>query len=326
MQVGVRLPEPANAGATLLHLTGSTGALRGAAARTRPRRGWRLTRRRPARARRHAAAGGRPKRTIYAALGPAAASRRRSATATRRSRARAAASCRALVARGDIRGDLHMHSTWSDGRDSIEAMVQACRALGYEYIAITDHSPSSAAVAQPDGRRREAAGRRDRRAARALSAASRSCTAARSTSCRMAGSTFPIAILERFDIVLASLHDRAGHAPGPAAAALRRGACSTRSCTLITHPTNRLVPHRRGYDLDYDRLFAAGGRAPAPRSKSTARRRISTSTARSRAGPSPPARPSAIDSDCHRAEMLGAPDGPRDRRPRAAAGSSRATC
>jgi DNA polymerase (family 10) len=39
-----------------------------------------------------------------------------------------------------------MHSLWSDGRDSIEAMVQACLALGYEYMAITDHSPSSAAI------------------------------------------------------------------------------------------------------------------------------------------------------------------------------------
>src|SRR5205807_9427909 len=41
--------------------------------------------------------------------------------------------------------DLHMHSTWSDGRDPIEPMVAMCRTLGYEYCAITDHSPRSAA-------------------------------------------------------------------------------------------------------------------------------------------------------------------------------------
>ncbi|SDZ53649.1 DNA polymerase (family 10) [Evansella caseinilytica] len=40
----------------------------------------------------------------------------------------------------DIRADLHMHTTWSDGADSIEDMVEACRRLGYEYMAITDHS------------------------------------------------------------------------------------------------------------------------------------------------------------------------------------------
>src|SRR5205823_15078925 len=50
-----------------------------------------------------------------------------------------------LVSRSDIRGDLHMHTEFSDGRDSVETMVQACRALGYEYLAITDHSPHSAA-------------------------------------------------------------------------------------------------------------------------------------------------------------------------------------
>ncbi len=39
-----------------------------------------------------------------------------------------------------IKGDLHMHSTWSDGAYSIDEMVNACRAKGYEYMAITDHS------------------------------------------------------------------------------------------------------------------------------------------------------------------------------------------
>ena len=42
----------------------------------------------------------------------------------------------------DIRGDLHIHTNWSDGGDSIESMVEAARDLGYEYIAITDHSES----------------------------------------------------------------------------------------------------------------------------------------------------------------------------------------
>jgi DNA polymerase (family X) len=45
-----------------------------------------------------------------------------------------------LVEVGDIRGDLHMHSTWSDGRDSIREMAEACKDRGYKYMAITDHS------------------------------------------------------------------------------------------------------------------------------------------------------------------------------------------
>src|SRR5690625_4644668 len=45
-----------------------------------------------------------------------------------------------LVEQSQIRGDLHMHTTWSDGGQSIEEMVNHARSLGYEYISITDHS------------------------------------------------------------------------------------------------------------------------------------------------------------------------------------------
>src|SRR5262249_31119980 len=49
-----------------------------------------------------------------------------------------------LVHLNDIRGDLHMHTTETDGRASLEEMAEAARALGYEYIAITDHSKALA--------------------------------------------------------------------------------------------------------------------------------------------------------------------------------------
>jgi DNA polymerase (family X) len=49
----------------------------------------------------------------------------------------------ALVTLEDIRGDLQMHSTWSDGSHTIEEMARACHGRGYEYCAITDHSKST---------------------------------------------------------------------------------------------------------------------------------------------------------------------------------------
>jgi DNA polymerase (family 10) len=49
-----------------------------------------------------------------------------------------------LIALDDIRGDLQMHSTWSDGKHSIEEMLEACAARGYEYFALTDHSQALA--------------------------------------------------------------------------------------------------------------------------------------------------------------------------------------
>jgi len=63
-----------------------------------------------------------------------------------------------LVKRTDIRGDLHMHTTWSDGRASAEEMGRAARDLGYQYIAICDHTPAVGAVRglSPDDVRRQA--------------------------------------------------------------------------------------------------------------------------------------------------------------------------
>lgn len=58
-----------------------------------------------------------------------------------------------LVELGDLRGDLQMHSTWSDGKASIEAMAKACVARGYEYLAITDHSGAMAMLEGLDPKR-----------------------------------------------------------------------------------------------------------------------------------------------------------------------------
>ncbi len=52
----------------------------------------------------------------------------------------------ALLEPGDIRGDLHCHTTWSDGRASVEEMARAARERGYDYLAICDHTPAVGAV------------------------------------------------------------------------------------------------------------------------------------------------------------------------------------
>jgi DNA polymerase (family X) len=64
-----------------------------------------------------------------------------------------------LVALNDIRGDLHCHTTWSDGRESVYEMGRAAKELGYEYLAICDHSPAVGAVPglDADAVRRQAA-------------------------------------------------------------------------------------------------------------------------------------------------------------------------
>jgi len=67
--------------------------------------------------------------------------------------ARAEAGTPRLVKRGDITGDLHLHTTWSDGAASLERMVRAAAERGHRYVAITDHSPSVGVVPGLDAAR-----------------------------------------------------------------------------------------------------------------------------------------------------------------------------
>jgi DNA polymerase (family 10) len=298
VQVGVRLPAPENAGADLLYLTGSPAhfAILQAFASGA---GWRL------------AAGGlyghdgqlRPAAVedeIYSALAlPCIPPEIR--TGDDEIDAAHRGTLPALVSRNDIRGDLHMHTTFSDGHDSVEAMVEACSALGYQYIAITDHSPHSAATRNlsiDDVKRQaeEIATARDRHPEITIL---HGCEVDILPDGRL---DFPDRVLERFDIVLASLHERAGHSPDQL---MERyvGAMRHPLVTLITHPTNRVVPHKRGYDLDYDRLFATavetrtvveidGSPSHLDLDGPLARRAIAAGAL------------VAINSDCHRAQML----------------------
>jgi len=208
----------------------------------------------------------------------------------------------ALLARADIRGDLHMHTSWSDGRDSTEAMVQACRAQGYEYIAITDHSARSAAsrTLSVDAIKRQAEEIAALRQQYLDIAILHGCEVDILPDGRL---DFTDRVLEQFDVVLASLHDQAGHE----ASELERrylAAMNHPLVTIITHPGNRLPPHRKGYDLDYDRLFAAavetgtcleidGSPNHLDLEGPLARRAVAAAVT------------VAVDSDSHRADMVG---------------------
>jgi DNA polymerase (family 10) len=194
-----------------------------------------------------------------------------------------------------------MHSTWSDGRDTIEAMVTTCRTLGYAYVAITDHSLHSAASRNlsVDGVRRQAEEIARLREQFPDIAILHGCEVDILPNGRL---DFPDHVLEPLDIVLASLHDDAGHSQDQL---LRRYMTAMRHplVTMVTHPTNRLVPNRAGYDLDYDRLFETavatntvleidGAPAHLDLDGALARRAIAAGVTVS------------IDSDSHRAALL----------------------
>ena len=160
-----------------------------------------------------------------------------------------------LVETTDIRGDLHMHTTYSDGQDSLESVVAACAALGYEYVAITDHSENAGAsrtVSRQllDRQRDEIERVRQRYPQMAIL---HGIEVEILPNGRL---DFPDVVLEKLDIVLASLHDSAGH---DAKTLTRRclGAIHHPLVNVITHPSNQLVGRRNGYELDYPTVYSA---------------------------------------------------------------------
>jgi DNA polymerase (family 10) len=208
----------------------------------------------------------------------------------------------ALVARSDIRGDLHMHTDWSDGRDSLEEMVEACANLGYEYIAITDHSVTAAASRTLT---REAI---PRQAAAIAALQDRHPDMAILHGCEVdiladGRLDFDDDVLEAFDIVLASLHGGAGVSPDQLferySAAMRHPLV-----TVITHPANRLIGGRPGYDIDYRRLFDVAAETATVVEIDGSPSHLDLDGPRARQAVSQGAMV-AIDSDCHMADLLG---------------------
>jgi DNA polymerase (family X) len=298
VQLGVRLPEPASAGAVLLHATGSAAHL--AALRARAASSGLTLTTTGIRSADGTVVPAATEEQIYEALGiPFIPPEIREGGDE--IDAAVANTLPALLTKQDIRGDLHMHSDFSDGRDPVETMVRQCRELGYEYVAITDHSPHSAAsrnlsadsiLRQAD----EIARLRERYSDIAIL---HGCEVDILPDGRL---DFPDRVLEGLDIVLASLHERAGQS---ADQLLRRYEAAMKNplVTLITHPTNRLVPHRDGYDLDYERLFELAVEtgtcveidgSPAHLDLDGALARRATAAGAT----------IAVDSDCHRAELL----------------------
>jgi len=206
-----------------------------------------------------------------------------------------------LVQREDIRGDLHMHTTYSDGRDALGRMVHAAQALGYEYVAITDHSEHAGAsrTLDADGLKQQ------RDEIERLRAGTPGMTILHGLEVDiLPNGSLDCAdeLLATLDIVLASLHESAGHDRGRLT---RRylGAIRHPLVNVITHPANQLVGHRAGYDLDYDAIYAAALETGTALEVDGAP--VHLDLCGERAGEAARAGVTlVIDSDCHRARLL----------------------
>jgi len=160
-----------------------------------------------------------------------------------------------LVKLSDMRGDLHAHSTWSDGTASIAGMAAAAKARGYEYIAITDHSRRVTVAHGLDARRlSQQIAETDR-----LNEKLDGITVLKGVEVDILADgklDLPDTILSRLDIVVASVHS---HFDFTAAAQTERiiRAMDNRHLSILGHPTGRLIGEREPYALDLDRVTAA---------------------------------------------------------------------
>jgi DNA polymerase (family X) len=158
-----------------------------------------------------------------------------------------------LLEHGDVRGDLHSHTTWSDGAESVETMGLAAIALGYEYLAICDHTPAVGAVRglTADDLRRQAIEIADANEALAPF------RVLRGTECDILPDgqlDLPDSILAELDWVQASVH---GGQRLPKKTQTERVVRAFRNpyVSCLSHPKGRYINRRPENELDIDRLI-----------------------------------------------------------------------
>ena len=164
-----------------------------------------------------------------------------------------------LVTAQDLRGDLHMHTTATDGRADVETMAAAARAAGLEYIAITDHSR---AIAMANGLD-ETATLAHARAIRQLNDRLEGIAVLAGIECDIrADGTMDLAedCLAELDLVIASVHSALNQEPERMTDRLLR-AIACRWVDVLAHPTGRLILKREPSRFDTDRVFTAAAAA-----------------------------------------------------------------
>jgi DNA polymerase (family X) len=159
-----------------------------------------------------------------------------------------------LLELADVRGDLHCHTTWSDGKATVLEMAEAARERGYEYIAICDHTPAVGAVpgVSPEDLRRQAeevADANERltpfRVLRGIE-----CDILRDGSLDLADD-----VLAELDWVQVSVHG-GQRMPRPELTRRTTAAMRNPQVSCLSHPKGRILNHRPENALDLDEVFA----------------------------------------------------------------------
>ncbi|MFH1003205.1 MAG: DNA polymerase/3'-5' exonuclease PolX, partial [Chloroflexota bacterium] len=160
-----------------------------------------------------------------------------------------------LVELADIKGDLHVHSDWSDGRESLEALAGAARERGYRYLAVTDHSAGRGIAHGLDVTRR----RQQIQAIREINRKGRGVRllAGIEVDIRSDGTLdAPDELLAEMDIVVAAVHSAMNQDEATMTRRIIR-ALENPHVNVLAHPTCRLLPGREPVAVDMEAVFRA---------------------------------------------------------------------
>jgi DNA polymerase (family 10) len=161
-----------------------------------------------------------------------------------------------LIAREDLRAELHCHTNWSDGTKTIKEMAEAARERGLRLLAITDHS-QSLGVARGLTPERLVEQRKEIDAAQAgLGDSIRLLQGAEVEISAEGELDFDDEVLASLDVVIAALHVSLRQ-PREKVTQRLLNAIRNPHVDIIAHPTGRLIPDREGADLDMDAVLAA---------------------------------------------------------------------
>jgi DNA polymerase (family 10) len=207
-----------------------------------------------------------------------------------------------LIELSDIRGDLHMHTVETDGRATLQEMAEAARALGYEYIAITDHSKALAMANGLDEQRAVAFAKqvrelnRDGLGIRVFSGLE--CDIHRDGRLDLAEDA-----LAELDIVVASVHSFMNLEADEMTDRLMR-ALESPNVRVLGHPTGRILLNREPYPFDFERVATEAARRNIYLEINGSPERLDLSGAMVRTAKSLGAK-FAISTDSHQTKHLG---------------------
>lgn len=160
-----------------------------------------------------------------------------------------------LVELKDIRGDLQLHSTWSDGKNTLLELAQAAKELGYEYIAVTDHSHSLRIAHGVHAQKMKQRIREIREVNEKLGAKPYVLAGAEVEILEDGSLDYPDEVLKELEIVLVAIHSHFGQDEKAETRRILK-ALENPYVHILSHPTCRLIGQRKGIEADWEKVFS----------------------------------------------------------------------